>query len=90
MSEDTWHHKVISDLDLSGDFSVHVFGECIVKDYADHVRINKRDWNKFKQRLIPVLKEETYASGNTEAGKVGIDQSSPTSGKADDIGGSHW
>lgn len=51
------------------NFEVNVYGEVVVKEYSNHVRINKRDWDKFKQRLIPVLKQGDmkHATGNTEA-----------------------
>ncbi len=59
------HHK---------PFEVHVYGEVVVREFETHVRISKRDWDKYKQRLIPVLKQGDRKDGstNTEASEVGI------------------
>ena len=45
-----------------------VYGETRVEYFEDHVRISLDDWNKYKQRLIPVLKQgdRKHATGNSE------------------------
>ncbi len=55
-------------------FEVHVYGEVVVREFETHVRISKNDWDKYKQRLIPVLKQGDRKDGSTdtEASEVGI------------------
>lgn len=53
------------------DFDIHVFGETIVKEFKDHVRIKLDDWNEIKQLVIPALKQgdkkhETRSSKENE------------------------
>lgn len=45
-----------------------VYGSTVVEFYGDHVRISLDDWNKYKQRLIPVLKQGEMKHGSTETG----------------------
>lgn len=47
---------------------VWVCGETRIELYLDHVRISLDDWNKLKQRLIPVLKQGDMKDGSTETG----------------------
>ncbi len=70
-------------------FEVSVYGDVLVREFETHVRISKDDWNKYKQRLIPVLKQGDTKDGNTEAGNE-EENSSPASRQSDDIGSSHW
>lgn len=53
----------------AADFDVQVYGETVVKEFSNHIRISKTDWNKYKQRIIPVLKQGDmkHASRDTEA-----------------------
>lgn len=37
--------------------TVHVYGDVVVKEFDNHIRIAKNDWLKYNQRLIPVLKQ---------------------------------
>jgi hypothetical protein len=62
-------------------FEVHVYGEVIVREFETHVRISKNDWDKYKQRLIPVLKQGDRKDGSTdtEASEVGIKSGSARS-----------
>lgn len=50
-------------------FTIHVYHDVVVKEFENHIRISKRDWDRLKRRLIPVLKQEEtgdkeYAAGN--------------------------
>jgi len=50
-------------------FTIQVYNEVVVKEFENHIRISKRDWDRLKQRLIPVLKQEEtgdmkHATGN--------------------------
>jgi len=50
-------------------FTIHVYHEVVVKEFENHIRISKRDWDRLKRRLIPVLKQEetgdmNHATGN--------------------------
>jgi hypothetical protein len=47
-------------------FVVHVYGDVVLKEFEKHVRISKSDWEKYKQRLIPVLKQGEMKHGSTE------------------------
>lgn len=70
-------------------FEAHVYGCVVVREFESHVRISKDDWDKYKQRLIPVLKQGDRKNGNTEAGNEEENSSAPRS-ESSDIGGSHW
>lgn len=50
------------------NFFVNVYGTVVVKEFETHIRISMDDWNKFKQRLIPVLKQGDMKDGSTETG----------------------
>ena len=43
-----------------------VYGDVVVKEFPSHVRISREDWEKHKQRLIPVLKQGDWKDGSTE------------------------
>ena len=45
-----------------------VYGTTRVEYFEDSVRIPINDWNKLKQRLIPVLKQGDTKDGNAETG----------------------
>ena len=47
---------------------LYVYGSTVVEFYGDHVRMSLDDWNKYKQRLIPVLKQGDMKYGSTETG----------------------
>ena len=39
------------------DFEIHVYGQTVIKEFEDHVRIRLNDWNEIKQLVIPALKQ---------------------------------
>lgn len=51
-----------------GPCIIHVYGETVVKEFDNHIRIRKEDWNKFSPRIIEALKQgdKKHATGNTE------------------------
>jgi hypothetical protein len=53
---------------LEAPFQCLVFGEVVVREFESHIRISKKDWDKYKQRLIPVLKQGDRKDGNAETG----------------------
>ena len=49
-------------------FTVQVHGEVVVKEFKNHVRISKRDWDKFSPQIIEALKQgdKKHATGSIE------------------------
>lgn len=48
-------------------YDISIYGTTMIKEYRDKIEISLNDWEKIKQRLIPVMKrEETNATRNYE------------------------
>jgi UDP-N-acetylglucosamine pyrophosphorylase len=63
----SFRKDVAKENEESYNFSVSVYNDVVVKEFKNHIRISMNDWEKFKQRLIPVLKQgETDATRNRE------------------------
>ena len=65
------------EMENANKFDVNVYGECAVKIYAGHVTLSREDWEKYKQRLIPVLQQgdKKHATGNNEDEKGTVQDS---------------
>lgn len=60
-----------SEVDKNIPFTVHVYGEVVVKEFSSHIRISKEDWNKFRPQIVAALKQgdRNHATGNRETNK---------------------
>ena len=48
-------------------YDISVYGMTLVREYKDKIEISLNDWERIKERLIPVMKrEETNATRNSE------------------------
>lgn len=54
--------------ELDQPWSVEVYGDTVVKNFSNHIRINKNDWEKIKKSVINVMqnKGEKNANGSNE------------------------
>jgi hypothetical protein len=67
MMSPSYRNDVIKENEESFIFGVTVYNDVVVKEFKNHIRISMKDWNNYKQRLIPVLKQgEENATRNSE------------------------
>ncbi len=64
----TFNYENFLENEASRKYDVAVYGECVVKEYENHVRIRKADWIKYKRQIIAALEkgDMNRATGNNE------------------------
>jgi hypothetical protein len=67
----TFNYENFLENEASRKYDISVYGDCVVKEYENHIRINKRDWIKFKRQIIAALEtgDTKHATGNNETEK---------------------
>ena len=67
----TYDYETFLENELSHVYDISIYGGCVVKEFGDHIRINKQDWNKYKRQIIAALEtgDKKDATRNNEAEK---------------------